>query len=241
MTHRCVFLCLVSVAFGPVFVGCASRVAIDRSSACAMLDSLYSTSGFEAPIRMAGKATIDANQQRIRGKFTLHAKPSGDVVLEFTSSLLFGSRREDFLFSLVDDTLRVLDRERGMYYEGDDAEEFVKHSLEMEFGVRDALVLALGKHPPCESMERIDYKAGSGGEVRFSGRTANGSFRVVFAAQDKRLQQVIWPVALDHGTMDHLEVEYRWSADDSGRPRLEGVTMRLEKREWRCRLHSASG
>ncbi len=70
------------------------------------------------------------------------------MVFEFTSTILFGQEREDFVFSLSSDTLRIVDRERGAYYEGDDAVWFLAESLEADFDVPQALSLAFGGQPP---------------------------------------------------------------------------------------------
>jgi len=184
---------------------------------------------------MGGRATIDANEQRVQGKFILQANADKDVTFEFTSTILFGSQREDFVFSLVRDTLRVIDRERGTYYEGERAEEFLQSSLEMEFEVANALHLMTGGRPPCAQLSDIETASGSDGEMSVSGKSDGESFRLLFAPGNGLLTEAVWPVRVDRGSKDRLKVEYSWSAP-SDDPVLNRVVMRLEGREWRCRL-----
>ena len=115
--------------------GCATSGGTPTPSICAQFDSFYAHSGFEAPLTITGKATVNANQYQIRGIIRAEFHPFGDVYMDFSSSVLFGSQIEDFFLSLVSDTLRIVDRERGQIYEGEQAAEFLREALAMDFDV----------------------------------------------------------------------------------------------------------
>lgn len=183
---------------------------------------------------------MDADEQRLRGKFSLGVEPTGDVVLEFASSFLFGSQREDFAFSVVSDTVRVIDRERGEYFEGEEAEAFLAEVLDVQVGIRETLHFALGGRPSCGDIEDIRMDRGSD-VIRFEGRTDSKPFRVEFDAQTMRLRRVAWPVRLEQRTGDRLDVSYQWDRTPDGQARLKRIVMTLEKRPWRCKLDGVTG
>jgi hypothetical protein len=215
-----------------VVCGCAGGLQQAASPAvCAGLDSLYEHSGFESPLTITGKATIDANQYRIRGIIRAEMKPSGDIFFEFNSSIFFGSQIEDFFFSLVGDTMRIVDRERGQYYEGASAAQFLREALAMDFDAPRALRLALGGRPACDELRDVRMRGESSGAVKFDGRVGGDGFDVVFGAHDRRLERVRWPLPEDRERGDRLRAEYRWSSGGLGE-----VTMQMEKREWRCKI-----
>lgn len=235
--------CALLVMLGILIVasmGCASKAVrgVVDPAACAVFDSLYQASGFESPLAIGGKATIDANQNRIRGKIHVDVESPDQIVFEFTSSILFGSKREDFVFSLVQDTLRIIDRERGAYYEGEEAEEVLRESLEADFPVASVLTLALGGHPDCDQLDELNYKLGSDGKVVFSGKQSGRPFRVAFAAGNRKLEEISWPVFSRDGGSDQLEVEYRWETAAEGGG-LREVVMSLESKQWRCKIRSS--
>lgn len=175
---------------------------------------------------------VDANQYRVRGVFRLETQPPGSVFIEFSSSMLFGSRIEDFFCSIVDDTLRVVDRERGQLFEGQGAESFLREQLLMDFAIRQTLRLALGGYPDCEEISELEVSTKSDGRV-ITGRTEGQSFKVEFAT-DKRLERVLWPIPDDLDIRDRLRVDYEWA--DSPGLGLKRMTILLEEREWRCKL-----
>jgi hypothetical protein len=221
--------------------GCGSKAVrgVVDPAACAVFDSLYLASGFESPMSVSGKATIDANQNRIRGKIHVDVEPPHQIVFEFTSSILFGSKREDFVFSLVQDTLRIIDRERGAYYEGEEAEDVLRESLEADFPMASVLDLALGGHPGCDELDELNYKLGSDGKVVFSGKQSGRPFRVAFAAGSRKLEEISWPVFSKDGSSDQLEVEYQWESGGDGNGGLREVVMSLESKQWRCKIRSS--
>ena len=218
-----------------VTAGCASTGGVrTRQQTCAVFDSLYSYTGFEQPVTMSGRATIDADQKRVRGKMTLSVQPAGDVTFEFETSMFFGSQHEDFVLSVVNDTLRVLDRERGLFYEGEEAEYYIEESLAVAFGVREAMRLVTGRRPRCGDFEEVELRNESDGGVLFTGRVAQGPFRVLFSSGGGRLREITWPVSVADGRSDRLTVTYRWQ--QGGGRGLEEIVMRLDDREWRCIL-----
>jgi hypothetical protein len=202
--------------------------------ACAVLDSSYGRSGFVDPLTFVGKATIDANQYRVRGVVRVETQPPNNVYLEFNSSLLFGNRIEDFFCSVVDDTLRIVDRERGRYFEGEVAEQFLRDQLSMDFSIQRTLSLILGGHPACENVDELNAKSGGSS---LTGRTGGRPFMVKFLP-DGRVDEVVWPVPDDPAIKDQVRVEYDWG--EAGSAGLKRMTIHLEEREWRCKLSATT-
>jgi len=216
-------------------LGCVSsgrRNAPGIVDPCVVLDSSYGGSGFSSPLAFVGKATIDANQYRVRGVVRLETQPPNNVFLEFSSSMLFGNRIEDFFCSVVDDTLRIVDRERGNYFEGAVAEQFLREQLSMDFAIQQTLAFVLGGHPRCARVDELVLDSRPKGGV-LSGRTDGRPFRVEFS-EDGRVAEVAWPVPADPVVKDRLRVEYEWAGD--GPSGLKRMTIYLEEREWRCKL-----
>jgi hypothetical protein len=231
--------CAVAACAAALAVSCAgTRPCPGESSGCAVLDSLLSSSGLEDPVSIAGHATVDANQFRIKGKILLEARGAGDIVFEFTSTVLFGQEREDFLFSLSSDTLRIVDRERGAFYEGEDAARFLAESLEADFDVPQALSLAFGGKPPCGELTGIRCAAGADGGVTCEGKRFGKPFKAVFDGRGGRIGAVEWPVRSDRYGGDRLRVEYEWKGG-GGIESLAGVVLSLEARGWRCKIRAS--
>jgi hypothetical protein len=233
-----VFVTALGVLLG---AGCATvPVARWDSSPCAVLDSLYAASGFEAPLTIVGQATVDASQYRVRGKTRLDARTPGQMSLEFASTILFGHEREDFVFSLDGDTLRVVDRERGAYHEGDEAREFLARSLTGDLDVSQGLSLALGGHPACDDLSVVRVETAKDGKVVCTGERLGRSFRAVFGG-NRRLETVVWPVRSDEYGTDALRVEYDWESTPGGGAKLVELVLSLEEREWRCKIKASGG
>ena len=205
---------------------------------CDRLDSLYASSGFERPVEISGQAMVDANQYKVRGKIHLSVRSPGEVVLEFTSTVLFGHAREDIVFSLVGDTLRIVDRERGAYYEASEAESVLAESLGTDLDVRPVLSLVLGARPPCDELTEVEFEAKPGGQMLCKGKHMGEDFRALFGA-GRRLEEIEWSVRSDTRGPDRLRAAYDWGADSSGVVVLRGLEITLETREWRCRVRSA--
>ena len=221
---------LIAAGCGPVPVG-----RLD-SGACSGLDSLYAE-GFPRPLSISGHATVDADQYKVRGQIQLDARAPGEVVLEFTSAVLFGQAREDVVFSSVDDTLRIVDRERGAYYEGVDAESFLARSLDTDLDVRRVLVLVFGGCPPCAELSDVRLTPRSSGSMVCTGTCDGDRFRVVFD-EGRRLEEIDWPVRYRLHGSDRLRVSYEWEPGAAGEKTLRALTVSFEKREWRCKIKS---
>jgi hypothetical protein len=204
---------------------------------CAVMDSLYEDCGFGDSLMFVGKATVDANQYQVRGVVRLETDSAGNVYFEFRNSLLFGSRVEDFFVSLVDDTLRIMDRERGRLFVGRDAEQVLAEDLGMEFDVRQALDLVLGGHAACAEISDLEINPDGGGEIR--GHVEGSGFRVDFEPSG-RIERAEWPVPGDASMDDRLLVDYEWKYNSHKVLRLDRVVIHLQEREWRCKLASTS-
>lgn len=220
-------------------VGCGSesvRSVGGGEAACVLLDSLYERSGFERRVLVQGTATVDANQYKMRGQVRLDCRSPNEIVFEFASTVLFGTQREDFLLALQADTVRIVDRERGAYYEGDEAEAFLSEALEADFGIARSLPLALGAQPPCGEIDDISFSMDSVGGVVCTGKRFGERFKVVFGADHSRLEKVEWPVRCARYGVDRMRVEYTWQSDGRGGMVLSEIVLRLEEREWRCKI-----
>ena len=90
------------------------------------LDSLLASAGPVRPWGIAGDALLDIEQFRFRGRFRLDVSATGECTLELGGSTLFGGHREDVVVSLIGDSLRVFDRERGRFYEGDELDQLIR-------------------------------------------------------------------------------------------------------------------
>jgi hypothetical protein len=205
---------------------------------CETLDSLFARCGLGEPLAVSGQATVDVQQVRMRGKIDLDARGPDELAFEFTSTILFGHEREDFVFSVSGDTLRIIDRERGAYYEGADAEDFLADSFEADFDLPQMLSLALGGYPPCGELSDVSFAVGRSGETVCSGRRFGRPFRAVFGRERGLLSEVEWPVRSDRHEEDRLSVEYQWGAGGD-RPTLDGLILALEVREWRCKIKAS--
>lgn len=213
--------------------GCRQRIdgnARSGEAACAVLDSLLAASGLPRGSRLAGDATIDIEQFRFRGHFQLEvAGTENEATLELGGSTLFGGHREDVVVSLVDDTLRVFDRERGRLYEGESLDDLIRDAT----GTRAdwALVMAevVAFPPRCPSVESVVL---DGDGLRGAGAT--GPFRM--DVENGRVTRTVWPDPIAGSALrDRLEVRYRWRGD-----RIEEITGSLPARGWRVRLAVAT-
>lgn len=176
---------------------------------------------------MSGDAVLDVEQFRFRGHFRLNAEAGGDAVIELGGSTLFGGHREDVVVSFVDDTLRVFDRERGRFYEGEDLDTLMGDATHVgaDWARVVAQVLALPAH--CDGIEAL-----SRDDDGARGRDARGSFRLV--TEGGRLTKATWPDPIDGATFDdRLDVRYGWEG-----AQLAEVTAGLPVRGWRVRLTS---
>ena len=111
-------------------VGCRQRLGAPHpaptGNADGVADSLLAATLPQRPWSMAGRATFDVEQYRVRGRFRLDVGAEGEFLLEFSGTTLFGGQREDIVVTMARDTLRVFDREHARLYEGADVDELIR-------------------------------------------------------------------------------------------------------------------
>jgi hypothetical protein len=174
---------------------------------------------------MSGRATFDVDSYRVRGSFRLELSAHGDAVLEFSGSTLLGGHREEAVISLSSDTLRVLDRERGRYYEGDAVARMVEEGTHTQGDWALALRRVLASD--CPGIETVQAD-----ENGLSGSGPDGPFSLKL--EGGRLVEATWPNPAPSETFrDRLEVRYRWKGG-----RIDLVEALLPARGWRIRLEA---
>lgn len=193
--------------------------------ACAALDSMLARGLPALPWRCAGHATFDVADYRVRGRYKLSVEGRDAIVFQFEGTMLLGGHREDVALSLTDDTLRVLDRERGAFYAGPEVDELIRKGTGVDGDWVDAVRSVAGFSPRCS--DRLEMR--SDGE-HTSGLIDGGAY--VLATDGVRLLEASWPDPTASRTFtDRLEVRYDWDAG-----RLAGITVTLPRRGWRIRL-----
>jgi len=201
--------------------------SIPGDRACVVVDSAFSASGLFDSVEMTGHTTIDVNQYRVNGRFALRLSATGDMILEFTSTSPMGGKREDVVFSYWQDTLRVFDRERGRYHEGNEVDEMAEEGMGFAVDLAETLRRVLLHPPECGRLTDIRL-SDDGGDL--SGRIDGERFGVSF--DRGRAAAADWPAPFSgSGASEHLEVDYRWEGG-----RLTGLTILAPVRRWRVRL-----
>jgi hypothetical protein len=175
-------------------------------------------------VSMSGRATIDVNQYQVRGQFVLKWDEAGNMALEFASTTMIGGHREDALFSLESDTLRLLDFERGEYYEGSQIDTLVAEGADMWLDVTGIVNHMTLRQPVCSRLSNLAVS-----EDQIKGRIDGRNFEV--SATSGRIVRAVWPLPVRGPTRDQLKIDYRWDGD-----RLKGVTLRIPGRRWRVKL-----
>jgi hypothetical protein len=211
-------------------VACSPRWAADDAAgpppSCVTVDSLLAQRGLPRPALWRGRAVFDVEQYRVRGRFELRLEADGGAVLDFSGATLLGGHREEVAVSLAGDTLRVLDRERGRFYEGDEVDALFHEATRARGDWARALRRALGDPDTCP-MESVVYR-----EDGLAGRASDGPFQLTW--REGRLVEAVWPDPAPGETFDdRLEVRYDWGP--GGLSRLEA---RLPARGWRIRLEA---
>ncbi len=206
--------------------GCRQEVvgSLRGEAAQAAFDSLLATA-MPRPLTASGDALLDVEQYRFRGHVALDVDADGDASVELSGSSLFGGHREDVAVSLADDTLRVLDRERGRFYEGDSLDDLLWEGTE----VRANWTLLVEQMLALPGSGRgIDVLVLDENGARGSG--PQGQVRLDI--NRGRLERAVWPNPIASATYDdRLEAEYRWNGG-----RLQEITAILPERGWRARL-----
>jgi hypothetical protein len=230
---------------GLLMIGCASTGGVRQHSgpaACARLDTLYQDAGFQSPLNMSGKATFDIEQYRVRGQFTLATTPGGAFVFELSSSLMFGSQREDLVVSIADGVMRVLDRERGQYYEGTEVDRLLRENLELDIDCAELISLVLGREIPCRSLDITGLSASTSGNGQFvfKGLLDQQPVKIMFGSPSGRLTRFEWPLKRTGGRTELLRIDYGWGPDTGKGPELKDVTVKVDSQGWRIKLRSES-
>ena len=175
-------------------------------------------------MHVRGRAQVDVDDYRVRGRFRLDIDAAGTMTLALESSGPMSGPRTDVVVGWAVDTLRVLDREHGEYLEGEAVDARAAEVLDEAVDVA-ALVRRVLLAVRCADLEgaRLDAAA-------LSGRVDGGAFRVEFAGG--RADRGDWPAPLERAEGERLRVDYRWEGG-----RLRGLTVRLPGRRWRVWLN----
>jgi hypothetical protein len=206
----------------------------DGDSGCRIVDSSLTRSGWRDGLEMSGKVTFDVKQYRIKGRFRMEAQSNGDLVFEFTGTMAMGGHHEDAVLSYYGGELRILDRERGRFYEGPEVDQLVQDGLGEGWDVAGLIRMVTARPPDCLLLSDISRTTSASGS-RVNGRLDGDRFRLDFS--DSGLTRASWPLIPEKGGEDRLEITYEWKktagADNS---RLVGVVLYLEGRRWRIKL-----
>lgn len=216
-------LAVLLSACGPRTVDTGRVVSGPR--ACAALDSVLARALPERPWSLSGRATFDVDDYRVRGRYRMTVRSRDDIAFEFEGTMLLGGHREDVAVWIAGDTLRVLDRERGAFYEGPAVEEMIERGTGTRGAWAGAIRAVAGFAPVCD--RRLEMR--DDGE-HASGLIDGGAF--VLTTRDGRLQRASWPDPTASRTFsDRLDVRYEWRAGTGS-----GITVSLPVRGWRIRL-----
>jgi len=201
----------------------APRV-VSTGNADRVVDSLLAASLPTRPWSLAGRATFDVEQYRVRGHFRLDVGAAGDFVLEFSGTTLFGGHREDIVVSLARDTLRVFDREHARYYEGEAVDDLIRQGTGTAGAWGEGVARAVGMSAG-DGVVELEH-----GDDGVAGQLTAGTFRLDI--RDGRLVRAVWPDPARSRTFDdRLEVTYDWRDG-----RLWELAATLPVRGWRIRL-----
>jgi hypothetical protein len=219
--------CVVSMS-----PACGPRVAEESRAAsgagvCEALDAILTDAMPARPWTLRGHATFDVEDYRVRGRFRLEVLSRDAMLFEFEGTTLFGGHREDVAVTLTGETLRVLDRERGVLYEGTEVDDLVWKGTGTRGGWTGAIREVAGLAPGCDARSELS----NDGE-HVSGLTPSGAF--VLTLDAGRLVRAWWPDPTSSRTYsDRLDIRYQWDAGA-----LRGVAIALPVRGWRIRLES---
>jgi hypothetical protein len=218
---------LVALAAG-AGAGCRQRMgapgAAPGGNADRVVDSLLVATLPPRPWSLAGRATFDVEQYRVRGRFQLDVGAAGDFQLEFSGTTLFGGQREDIVVTMTRDTLRVFDREHARLYEGEAVDELIRQGT----GTAGAWAKGVARAAGISAGDGVVAMEQSDDGVE--GKLTTGAFRLYL--RDGRLARSVWPDPTESRTFDdRLEVTYGWRDGH-----LRELAVALPVRGWRIRL-----
>jgi hypothetical protein len=212
--------------------GAGSGRTVKGDGACAVVDSVLAASGLRAEIEMRGRATIDVNQYRVRGRFELAITPDGDLTFDITSTTLLGGHREDAVLSFYADTLRVLDRERGRFYEGEAVDGLVMDGTGVALDLGQLLRHATARTPACRRIGEVRRRDRGEEGFELTGLFDEREFEL--RLERSRLAFSAWPLpGVEDWRNDRVETTYTWVGD-----RLARVVIAVPDRRWRVKLVS---
>jgi len=233
------------------------RAGRPEEDACAVLDFIYSNSFPAVPYVFSGKARLDIEQNRLGGAYKLlvvqetdgssdrtagSSKESGhtarplSAVFDFASSSVFGSRHEDLSIVISPGFLRIIDRERGEYYEGGEARSFISKNSGLRSDAELIMRIILGTGQACKILENLNVDVSSERAV-LKGLFEGREFRCEAAGKKLKLSRISIPVEFNEGKIVNLEASYEWSGNYKS---LKGITISVLEREWRVKLSIAS-
>lgn len=202
-------------------------------SDCLALDSVLTSGGWGTPITMAGKITVDVKQYRLRGRFDMTADARGNLSFEFAGGAALGGVSEDVVLSCYQDTVRVLDRERAVYYEGAEVDSLILAGTGLGIDVARFVGLVVGRRPACDLFETVSVSPA--GRVWYvAGRMDGTIFRAEF--DGGRMTKAYWPALFNGRVDDRFLVTYKWDAGADGVIFLDELVIFLEERRWRVKL-----
>lgn len=207
-----------------------------ETSDCEIVDSILTGPGWRLPVDMSGRVMFDVKQYRVQGRFQLKAPGDGNLTFEFTGTMAMGGHHEDVVVSFYDDTLRVLDRERGRFYEGEEAHALVSEGLDVDWDVGELLRRIMGRPPACSRLSSVSVSRRGEAGSRLEGRIDGERFRVDIAG--RRVTEASWPVMAGDEADDRLRVTYDWPTGPAGAPdeSFDELVAFLEGRRWRVIL-----
>lgn len=175
-------------------------------------------------VELSGRTTVDVNEYRVRGRFHFKIDDAGNFVLEFSSTSAMGGHREDVVVSWWADTLRVLDRERGAFYQGAEVNGLAADGLDLPVDVT-AIVQRVLADVTCASVSRVRTTPHG-----VEGRTGGGRFSA--RIEEMRIVSADWPAPLGSKRgHERLRVDYRYRNGV-----LSGLVVRIPGPRWRVRF-----
>jgi hypothetical protein len=207
---------------------------------CTKFDSLYSHALYETPFRLLGKAKFDLSQHQLRGRFDLAVSGEGTTAFDFVSSSLFGAHREEVTLYLTTGTLRIIDRERDLFYEGEDADAYIMEILETDRSILDILSLILRNESACGRFDSMSLEPGKSMDksLHIYGMESGEPVRFTISRPAGKVVEITWPVQMMDGSREILQITFDWrrTGDGGNDEELREITLYLEKRSWRLKL-----
>lgn len=111
---------------------------------------------------LVGRAKIVLPKYRVRGICRIEYTATGDLLIDFRHSSLFGAYKEDASIIYRNGELSIIDREREHVYDGDSTLSIIGSLLGCAVYPDDLLYALLFAAPACSEISRIDFGGGGG-------------------------------------------------------------------------------